>query len=336
MKQSYIDLMRPKKSYQTILIQREIDGKSFYEKYRKQFVDINCPACGGKGEVIFSKYGFKHKICSYCHTLFCSPRPQDDLLTIYYNDWESPKMWTNLLLDTDNERKMLQYQPRIEKIVSLIKQDHKEYGGIALDVGAGAGAFALCLKRSKFFSDVITLDLSEDCVSTCKKLGLNALKKSINEMANDAVDLISINDLIEHLYDPYVFLTECYRSLRYGGYIAIATPNGEGFDFKVMKDKTVNITPPEHLNYFNSYSIELLLERAGFTVLFLDTPGKLDVQIVLNQKKAGHSIVRNNEYIDFLLTQDEEILNNFQAFISINKLSSHMFCLAKKNQKGPV
>jgi hypothetical protein len=82
--------------------------------------------------------------------------------------------------------------------------------------------------------------------------------------------------------------------------------------------------------------MELLLKRAGFTVLFLDTPGKLDVQIVLNQKKAGHSIVRNNEYIDFLLTQDEEILNNFQAFISNNKLSSHMFCLAKKNQKGHV
>ena len=125
MKQSYIDLMRPKKSYQTILIQREIDGKSFYKKYHKQFVDINCPACGGKGEVIFSKYGFKHKTCSYCNTLFCSPRPQDDLLTIYYNDWESPKMWTNLLIDADNERKMLQYQPRMEKILSLIKQDHK-------------------------------------------------------------------------------------------------------------------------------------------------------------------------------------------------------------------
>lgn len=329
MKQSIIDSMRPKESYEMVLKQREIDGKLFYRKYNKQFVDINCPACCGKGEETFSQYGFKHKICSNCRTLFCSPRPKDDLLATYYNDWASPKMWTNLLLSTDNERKLLQYQPRVDKITSLIKQDKKEYGGIALDVGAGSGAFALCLKRSKLFSDVITLDLSESCVSTCAKLGLNAQQRNINEMSSDYVDLISVNDLIEHLYDPFTFLLECYRTLRCSGYIAIATPNGEGFDFKIMKEKTVNITPPEHLNYFNPYSMELLLKKAGFNVLYLNTPGKLDVQIVLKQKKAGY-FVGKNEYIDFLLEQDEDTLNNFQNFISNNKLSSHMFCLAKK------
>ena len=333
MKRSSIDLMRPRESYDTIIKQRELDGKSFFKKYNKDFVNISCPACGAKGQDIFIKYGFRHKICDNCRTLYCSPRPKDNLLTIFYNDWDSPRMWTELLLKSDKERKFLQHQPRVEKLVSLIQNNHTKSGGVAVDLGAGAGTFALCLKATSFFSDVIALDLSEACVTVCKKAGLNAHLKTINDMLDDSIDLICLNDLIEHLFDPYLFLIECHRTLRKDGYISIATPNGEGFDFKIMKDKTVNITPPEHIQYFNPDSLELILSRAGFHTIFLETPGKLDVQMVLKEKRGGgYLVVNKNEYIDYLLEQDEEVLNHFQKFLSENRLSSHMLCLAQKKE----
>lgn len=330
MKRSSIDLMRPKESYDMVIKQREVDGKSFFKKYNKDFVNISCPACGAKGQDIFIKYGFRHKICDNCRTLYCSPRPKDDLLTIFYNDWDSPRMWTELLLKSDKERKFLQYQPRVEKLVSLIQKNHTKSGGVAVDLGAGAGTFALCLKATNFFSDVIALDLSEACVNVCKKAGLNAQLKTINDMPDDSIDLICLNDLIEHLFDPYLFLIECHRTLREDGYISIATPNGEGFDFKIMKDRTVNITPPEHIQYFNPDSLELILSRAGLHTIFLETPGKLDVQMVLKEKLSGCPVDDKNEYIDYLLEQEEKILNHFQEFLSENRLSSHMLCLAQK------
>jgi len=323
-------LMRPEKMYKDIIRQREIDGTNFYNKYNNDFVNVNCPACGNKGKLFFKKYGFKHKLCGNCKTIFCSPRPSEELLNIYYNQFESLKMWTRLLLETDAERKMLQHEPRVNKIISIISQKKGKNGGIVIDIGAGSGAFSMCLKRTDFFTKVIALDLSEDCVNVCKKNGLDTICGTIWDLEDNSADLICINDLIEHLFDPLSFLKKCHSVLKDEGNISIATPNGEGFDFKIFKSNTDNITPPEHLNYFNCFSVDLLLTRAGFQTLCLETPGKLDIEIVLNKKNKGYLINKKNEYIDFLLEQNEETLDNFQKFLSENKLSSHMFVIGKK------
>jgi len=322
--------MRPKKAYDMISRQRVIDGNSFYKKYKNKFVDINCPSCGSLGQISFTKYGFIHQICNKCSTLYCSPRPNEDLLTIYYNEWESERMWTEILLKSDKERKILQYQPRVDNLISLIKNNNTGKGGIAVDIGAGAGTFALCLNNTKYFSEVIALDLSEACVDICKKAGLNAQLKTISEIPDDYCQLICVNDLVEHLFDPFSFFKDCYKALHENGYVFIATPNGQGFDFQIMKDRTVNISPPGHIQYFNPGSLELILNRAGFEIIYLETPGELDVQIVLKEKLNGFNIDMKNEYINLLLQQNEKVLNDFQIFLSKNRLSSHMVCLAKK------
>jgi 2-polyprenyl-3-methyl-5-hydroxy-6-metoxy-1,4-benzoquinol methylase/ribosomal protein S27E len=324
------DLMRPEKMYKDIIRQREIDGITFYNKYNNDFVNVNCPACENKGKLLFEKYGFKHRVCENCKTIFCSPRPSEKLLNIYYNQFESPKMWTRLLLETDAERKILQHESRVNKIISIMSQKRGRNGGIVIDVGAGSGAFSSCLKKSEFFTKVIALDLSEDCINVCRKSGLDTICGTIWDLKDNSADLICTNDLIEHLFDPLNFLKKCYKVLSDGGNISIATPNGEGFDFKIFEDNTENITPPEHLNYFNCFSINLLLAKAGFQTIFLETPGKLDVEIVLNKRNKGYLINENNKYIDFLLEQSEETLENFQKFLSENKLSSHMFIIGKK------
>jgi 2-polyprenyl-3-methyl-5-hydroxy-6-metoxy-1,4-benzoquinol methylase len=324
------ELMRPKELYDNILKQREKDGKSFLNKHKHKFVAVTCPACQSKGKKIFEKYGFAHRFCEDCRTTFCSPRPTDELLAVYYNDYDAPKMWTNLLLKADVARKALQYKPRVEQIISTINKNSKMHNGIALDLGAGSGAFSMCLKNTEFFQDVIALDLSEACVKACRKQGLNSSVGTIEGIDADSIDLICINDLIEHVFDPSSFLINCLRALRKGGYISIATPNGEGFDFKILKDKTQNITPPEHLTYFNPYSLSLILSKTGFQTILVETPGKLDVEIILKKKKAGYPLKHNNEYLDYLLNQDEEVLADFQKFLSANKLSSHMLIVARK------
>jgi len=322
--------MRPAELYCNILKQREKDGTSFFNKYKHKFVATTCPACQSKGKEIFEKCGFTHRFCEDCRTIFCSPRPTDESLTVYYNDYEAPKMWTNLLLKTDVTRKTLQYKPRVEQIISTINKNGKLQNGIALDLGAGSGAFSFCLKTTGFFQDVIALDLSEDCVKACRKQGLSASVGKIEDVDANSVDLICINDLIEHVFDPSSFLINCFRTLRKGGYISIATPNGEGFDFKILKDKTKNITPPEHLTYFNPYSLSFILSKVGFQTVLVETPGKLDVEIILREKKAGYPLKHKNEYLDHILDQNEEVLADFQKFLSANKLSSHMLIVAKK------
>ena len=123
---SSFEAMRPKNEYDAVLQQREIDGTAFYNVYHKQFIKIPCPACGSEGTFSFNKYGFAHLTCPQCKTLYCSPRPTDALISLYYTSYRSPELWTKLLLTADRQRKILQHTPRVEKIVGKIQSDKKE------------------------------------------------------------------------------------------------------------------------------------------------------------------------------------------------------------------
>ena len=325
-----IDNMRPKEMMDKATHLRKISGISFFLAFKDDFITTPCPACGSDGDFYFKKFGFTHKKCPECKTLFVSPRPTDRLLTEFYNKYEAPKFWTQLLLNTNSERKRVQYEPRVKRMIKVI-QPHLPEHSIAVDIGAGSGAFALALKKQNIFDKVIALDVSSDCIEKCASLGLDTVFGTIDDIGNNSCNLLSMNDLIEHLFEPKHFIETCYQKLKPGGIISIACPNGEGFDFKLMKRDTVNIHPPEHLQYFNPKSIELLLKECRFKVLSLETPGILDVQIIEREQVEKNVDLTNNQYIDFLLNEcPDNVRRNFQQFLSDNKLSSHLQVIAMK------
>lgn len=328
---SEIDRMRPIEGHNIALSLRKKCGEEFFQKHKVEFMDVVCPACGLEGKESFVKYGFHHKICRNCSTTWCSPRPTERLLVDYYSSSEATKYWTSLLIQTDNDRKALQYAPRVQHLVDILKNDHEFIPSLAVDLGAGSGAFALALSKTKYFRHILTVDFDEDCCNVCRKSGLEAKKGSIEVLDHNTASLITMNDIVEHLFDPKAVLIQCYEALEPNGYLSIACPNGEGFDFRIMKDSNVNITPPEHLNYFNPHSITLLLESIGFKVSSLETPGILDVQIVDRAFKLGQIQLNENEYIkSLILNNDNNVLVSFQEFLRLNKLSSHMVAIAKK------
>jgi predicted SAM-dependent methyltransferase len=179
---------------------------------------------------------------------------------------------------------------------------------------------------------VIAVDFSEACVQACINQGLEAYQGTVDDISENSVGLLTMNDLIEHLSEPLLFLKKCHSVMVSKGVLAIATPNGEGFDFQLMKEKTVNITPPEHLNYFNSYSIKELMKNAGFNVIKVETPGILDTQIVMREVEKGNiDLEKDNKFLQYLLYQTSaDVVSAFQKFLQENLLSSHMLILAEK------
>lgn len=328
-----IDKMRPADEHKKACELREQCGISFYQKYHKDFVETPCPACGSdEWDFAFTKYGFGHNKCSKCRTLFCSPRPTEKLLVEYYANFEAPKYWSELLLKTDVSRKLLQHRPRVEKIVALLEKHFAQGEVAAVDLGAGTGAFALALKDSGFFKKVIAVDFSKECVQACSERGLEAYHGTVDDITESSIGLLTMNDLIEHLSEPNAFLKKCCSVMAPKGMMAIATPNGEGFDFQVMKEKTVNITPPEHLNYFNPGSIKELMKNSGFDVIKVETPGILDTQIVTREVEKGSvDLGEDNKFLQYLLFQTSaDAVSSFQKFLQENLLSSHMLVLAEK------
>ena len=84
-----------------------------------------------------------------------------------------------------------------------------------------------------------------------------------------------------------------------------------------------SIYPPYHINFFNPKSIEILLKKIGFKILFIDTPGKLDLSIVENNSKL---LSKNKKTFMnlFFKNSSKEYKQNFQKYLQLNKLSSHM------------
>lgn len=326
-----LDKLRPMDLHSKILLQREKCGIDFYLKNHLNFVDVNCPCClKASGQNVFYKYGYTHKKCKECNTLYVSPRPSQEMLFEYYSYYDAPNSWNELLISTNNERKYLQHAPRVEKLKMILKNSDN-LKSIFVDLGAGNGNFAKAVQEANIFEEIIASDIADGCIQACENQGLQTKKCTIKDFENSSIDCITFNDLIEHVFDPFDFLSDCYNKLTKNGILMLSTPNGEGFDFKILKEKTENIVPPEHIQFFNPVSIKLLLSKIGFKVLDISTPGILDVEIIKRQIKDNFLELENNEFINFIYKlEDSTLEKNFQDFLQKSNLSSHMLVFARK------
>ena len=73
------------------------------------------------------------------------------------------------------------------------------------------------------------------------------------------------------------------------------------------------------------------MEASGFVDIQVITPGILDVDIIKKEVQNGFNLSVHNEWLDYLYQESDEVLENFQKFLSGNKLSSHMLAVARKS-----
>jgi len=70
-----------------------------------------------------------------------------------------------------------------------------------LDIGCGRGQFLYFL-RKEGYTDIKGIDLDQENVNTCQKMGFKAVQKDLFEflkMSNEKYDAIILNDVIEHI-----------------------------------------------------------------------------------------------------------------------------------------
>lgn len=145
----------------------------------------------------------------------------------------------------------------------------------------------------------------------------------------DKFQVITNFEVIEHLFSPRDFLLNVRKNLISNGLVIFSCPNGEGFDVSFLGKKS-NIIDHEHLNYFNTHSIKILLKKSGYKALKVSTPGKLDLSIIENYIKNQSVVIKDAFYQKIFNKKNKKLKNKFQDFIANNNLSSSMFVVAKK------
>jgi SAM-dependent methyltransferase len=81
------------------------------------------------------------------------------------------------------------------------------------------------------------------------------------------LDVVTLWNVLEHLYDPKATLLEIRRILRPGGLLVIALPNLDCLDAHIFGPAWSGYDVPRHLYVFSEATLTRMLAQTGFRVL---------------------------------------------------------------------
>lgn len=315
--------IRPKDMFEEYLRLSKIDGDALS---KNDFQEIRCPACESTNvKLAFKKNEFTFKKCIHCKTLFCSPRPSAAQLNDFYKKSISAKYWsTTFLPQVAEKRKEKLIKPKAQEVIRKLEQQNLSPASIC-DVGASHGFFldelARHFKSSKFYA--IEPEPNSCDILISKGFSVSRDVLGDDKSWNGKMNFVTCFEVLEHVYSPRTFMKDIFDLCAPGGQVLITTLNCEGYDIFSLKEKSNSISPPHHLNFMSYNGFLELFTNIGFSDVEIETPGKLDVDILLNSGEP-------NEFLELLKSRGHETLNNFQEFLVNNKLSSHTWIWAKK------
>ena len=319
--------IRPKELFDELLRLVEHDVGIYFKS--ASYKNVNCPACEGSGEYVFTKNGFKFEECPECKTLFVNPRPEKEAFDLYYSESSSTKYWaTTFYKATESARRKKIWKPKAIAIKEKIDRYAPDAETI-IDVGGGYGIFMEEFKKISDTSNIV-IEPSPYLAEVCQDKGLDVLNKFVEDVTPedlpDTRNVLLSFELFEHLHSPGVFLSSVNRIMSSGDIFIFSTLSSMGVDIQVLWEDSKSISPPMHVNFLNPKSVKMILGEYGFEINEITTPGKLDINIMENSSDK----IKDRFWRNFLEYSDDKEKERMQTFISENLLSSHMMIVCTK------
>ena len=209
--------------------------------------------------------------CRKCAMVFTLPRPTHDELIAHY----SAEYFTN----SKREAGYADYYSIGEMNMRNMWPSFKEYaefkpqvGRRMLDVGCASGAFLDEARKDGWNTKGI--ELSNDAVRRAnKEYHLDVLGGDIfdSRLSPKTFDVLTMWHILEHTIDPLAVLKRAHELLDSNGALFIELPNWNSLGRIVNGMKWKQLVPPAHLNFFNTKSMPVALEQAGFNVVKCST-----------------------------------------------------------------
>ncbi|ABJ75762.1 methyltransferase domain-containing protein [Leptospira borgpetersenii] len=293
---------------------------------KAKFLEIPCPACKSES---YTKHIYKNEynyvLCNECGSLFCNPRPSEEILEEFYRAAESSQFWLDVFFPTVAEsRREKLFRPKAERIFKYFKEK-KFHPAKICDVGSGYGIFLEEMLHFFTGSEVFGVEPSLEMVEISRNKGINTLNATAENSTewSNQFDLVISSEVIEHVFSASKFINSIFNLVKPGGYCLLTGLGYEGFDILTLQEKSNSVFPPHHLNFMSVCGFEIAFKNAGFSETEILTPGELDVDIVLN---SGYE----TEFIRVLRNRGADAISEFQSFLKKYQLSSHIWVFAKK------
>lgn len=320
--------IRPKQIFDEYLRLAERDTDKYFGEGARQAVP--CPACLAKGVHSFNKVGFAYEECPVCQTLFVSPRPPAEAFSRYYLESESARYWASTFYKATAEaRREKLWRPKAGMVHELIER----YGTTQhtlVDIGGGYGIFAEEYEQLSG-RKVTVIEPGPALAKVCRDKGLTVCEAFLEDVTPEQLPVgprafVSF-ELFEHLHDPEKFLQHLGGLMDSGELFLFTTLSGTGVDIQALWADSKSVSPPHHLNFLNPKSVRILLKRVGFHVFDTITPGKLDIDILCNNREQ----IKDRFWRTFATQVAEQDKQKWQTFVAETGWSSHMMVFCRKN-----
>lgn len=246
---------------------------------KQELVDIlRCPECKG----ILSWAAINGRIEAIEKALYC---PKCNIIYPIENDIPNmlpPELWAPVHVsgnicdaraDRDNKQKWIAWQEydfthggktttgqsvnERSRVVSLAMIGKE---GLVLDAGCCDGHFSKTIMDKG--NNVVSLDLPAVIKQTYPLnpgmcISADACKMPFESHVFNA---IYASELIEHLFEPDIFIDECWRILKMGAKLIVCTP----------WDKEASLCHETHRAWFDKPSMSKLLMDKGFLILSIE------------------------------------------------------------------
>jgi SAM-dependent methyltransferase len=135
-------------------------------------------------------------------------------------------------------------------------------GGTLLEIGCGYG---LLLEEAKgFFSVRVGTEFSSRAIEQARPRVEQIYEGGVEQIPPDRkFDCIVATHVIEHIYQPLIFLRELAKHLNPCGKIIIATPDMGSLWRRFMRHRWPSFKIPEHISYFDKKTLKILMYRSG-------------------------------------------------------------------------
>lgn len=232
----------------------------------------DCPICkSNKTRHYFSNGTLTLQYCSRCKVRFQHPMPAADFLNKLYSSEYYEAFYPERIL---GEQKLL-FLNRL----NMLERMNGGQKGKCLDVGSGQGMFLeAALERGW---ECIGQEFSQDASKSIQnRLGVDVIVcNNIKDagFTSNSFDLVNMNHVLEHLYNPVETINEIYRILKPGGLFYCEVPRQNNFlnylsNIFGKKDFGFNYKPV-HLFIFDIQTISFLFKQTEFKPVSLKIEG---------------------------------------------------------------
>lgn len=139
-------------------------------------------------------------------------------------------------------------------------------GARVLDIGCGNGSFLWQMRSLGW--QVCGVEPDPRAAAHARAAGLDVRDGLLQQQSFPEAhfDGVTMTHVIEHLHDPMDTLRRCWRLLKPGGQLTLATPNLGSSGHQLFGADWLALDPPRHLLLFTEASLRRALTNCGFAV----------------------------------------------------------------------